>query len=35
VAPDLGWVAHLFVSLQSLRLQSRGTSFGLDSPLSH
>jgi len=35
VAPDLGWVAHLFVSLQSLRLKSRGTRLGLDRPLSN
>jgi len=38
VAPDLGWVAHLFVRLQSLRLQffrlqSRSTRCGLGGPL--
>ena len=37
MAPDLGWLAHLLVRLQSirllsLRLQSRGTRFGLGSP---
>jgi len=49
VAPDSGWVAHLLIRLQYLRLQSRrlqflrlhslglqsrGTTFGLGTPLS-
>jgi len=34
VAPDLGWVAHLVGRLQSLILQSCGTGFGLDGPLT-
>jgi len=34
MAPDLGLVGQLLVRLQSLRLQSRGTRFGLGRSLA-